>query len=137
MKLTEERMRPINLVRELFEKAEKGKCLHDVWALVTGMRGPDLEDDGLKRKTTSVLRSCVLTRGQADILGVLDKDLFSEGLDKDESGLSERLDWTEEQRRWVCHHFTMHANWAGLVMLGMHYAERHTYPPRDYPGMVG
>lgn len=63
--------RALELVRELFDKAENEGRLREVWTLVTALRGPDsYGDENLKLIYTTPIRQCCLTHYQADKIGV-------------------------------------------------------------------
>lgn len=63
---------PVQMVRELFERAFAAKKLRAVWNIVCGMRGPDgmVGRYELKEKYTTPLRKVVMTIGQAIHLSV-------------------------------------------------------------------
>lgn len=62
----------LELVRELFINAqnENLQVLHDVWKIVTALRGPDSENLESKSKYTTPIRMCILNDTQAFALGL-------------------------------------------------------------------
>lgn len=66
----------IDIVRNMFKDAQESGCLHNVWTLVSAIRGPDDENSILKEKYTTQIRAMLIDCGMAYTLGVSDHEYY-------------------------------------------------------------
>lgn len=89
-------------VRELLDKAEREGNLYQVWDILSAIRGPDDENRKNKEKFTTKIRQTILTKTQAEKIGVSNYDDFP----------PTRTDVVELEIH-LCSHFFQHIILAG------------------------
>ena len=87
-------------LRDAMKEAQGNGYSHELWRLLTALRGPDSGDPHVKRMMTTPIRCCVLTMNMAQEIGVDDLDYFKEeppnivGMEDEAQGL-----WQAQQGR--------------------------------------